>query len=50
MARQSWHGVLVATALPMRADLSVDLDAYGEHVRWLAEQGCDGVAPNGSLG
>jgi dihydrodipicolinate synthase/N-acetylneuraminate lyase len=50
MARQSWHGVLVATALPMRTDLSVDLDAYGEHVRWLAEQGCDGVAPNGSLG
>jgi 4-hydroxy-tetrahydrodipicolinate synthase len=50
MARLSWHGVLVATALPLRADLSVDLDAYGEHVRWLAEQGCDGVAPNGSLG
>ena len=50
MARQAWHGVLVATALPMRSDLSVDLDAYGEHVRWLAEQGCDGVAPNGSLG
>jgi 1-pyrroline-4-hydroxy-2-carboxylate deaminase len=50
MARQSWHGVLVATALPMRADLSVDLDAYAEHVRWLAEMGCDGVAPNGSLG
>jgi 1-pyrroline-4-hydroxy-2-carboxylate deaminase len=50
MARQAWHGVLVATALPMRADLSVDLDAYGEHVRWLAEEGCDGVAPNGSLG
>ena len=50
MARQPWHGVLVATALPMRADLSVDLDAYAEHVRWLADQGCDGVAPNGSLG
>jgi len=50
MARQAWHGVLVATALPLRADLSVDLDAYGEHVRWLAEEGCDGVAPNGSLG
>ena len=50
MARQAWHGVRVATALPMRADLSVDLDAYGEHVRWLAEEGCDGVAPNGSLG
>ena len=50
MARQPWHGVLVATALPMRADLSVDLDAYAEHVQWLAESGCDGVAPNGSLG
>jgi 4-hydroxy-tetrahydrodipicolinate synthase len=50
MARQPWHGVLVATALPLRADLSVDLDAYGEHVRWLAENGCHGVAPNGSLG
>jgi len=50
MAAQPWHGVLVATALPMRADLSVDLDAYAEHVRWLADNGCDGVAPNGSLG
>ena len=45
-----WHGVLVATALPMRSDLSVDLDAYAEHVRWLADSGCHGVAPNGSLG
>jgi dihydrodipicolinate synthase/N-acetylneuraminate lyase len=50
MAAQPWHGVLVATALPMKADLSVDLDAYAEHVRWLADNGCDGVAPNGSLG
>jgi dihydrodipicolinate synthase/N-acetylneuraminate lyase len=47
---QPWHGVLVATALPMRGDLSVDLDAYAEHVRWLAENGCHGVTPNGSLG
>ncbi|HMG29759.1 MAG TPA: dihydrodipicolinate synthase family protein [Jiangellaceae bacterium] len=45
-----WHGVLVATALPFRADLTVDLDRYAEHVRWLAENGCDGVCPNGSLG
>lgn len=50
MAGKAWHGVLVATALPMRADLSVDLDAYAEHVAWLAANGCDGVAPNGSLG
>src|SRR4051794_9980127 len=49
-----WHGVLVATALPLRPaggdDLAVDLDGYAEHVRRLAANGCDGVVPNGSLG
>jgi 4-hydroxy-tetrahydrodipicolinate synthase len=45
-----WRGVLVATALPFDDDLRIDLDRYGEHVRWLAESGCDGVTPNGSLG
>ena len=45
-----WHGVLVATALPFRDDLSVDLDRYAEHVGWLAANGCHGVVPNGSLG
>lgn len=45
-----WRGVIVATALPFREDLSVDYDAYAEHVAWLASQGVDGVAPNGSLG
>ena len=49
-ARTPWHGVLVATALPMTADLDVDLDRYAEHVAWLAAEGCDGVTPNGSLG
>ena len=48
--KHAWHGVLVATALLFRDDLSVDLDRYAEHVRWLAEQGCQGVVPNGSLG
>jgi len=48
--RKPWHGVIVATALPFHDDLSVDFDAYGEHVAWLAANGCDGVAPNGSLG
>ncbi|MFW6205043.1 MAG: dihydrodipicolinate synthase family protein [Actinomycetota bacterium] len=47
---QVWHGVLVATALPLRENLSVDLERYAEHVRWLADSGCDGVCPNGSLG
>ncbi|HZF87803.1 dihydrodipicolinate synthase family protein [Streptomyces sp.] len=45
-----WHGVMVATALPLRADLSVDYDAYAEHVAALIAAGCDGVVPNGSLG
>lgn len=48
--RKPWHGVLVATSLPFTDDLSVDYDAYGEHVRFLANAGCHGVAPNGSLG
>ncbi|MEV6651431.1 dihydrodipicolinate synthase family protein [Streptomyces sp. NPDC051219] len=45
-----WHGIMVATALPLRDDLSIDYDAYGEHVAWLIASGCDGVVPNGSLG
>ncbi|MBH5338483.1 dihydrodipicolinate synthase family protein [Streptomyces pactum] len=45
-----WRGIMVATALPFRDDLSVDYDAYAEHVRWLLDNGCDGVVPNGSLG
>ncbi|MFF4545734.1 dihydrodipicolinate synthase family protein [Streptomyces sp. NPDC001406] len=45
-----WRGVLVATALPLRDDLTVDYDAYAEHCAWLLENGCDGVVPNGSLG
>ncbi|WP_432840192.1 dihydrodipicolinate synthase family protein [Dactylosporangium sp. CA-092794] len=48
--RIAWHGVLVATALPLTDDLAVDFDRYAEHVAWLAAEGCDGVTPNGSLG
>ncbi|MEW2044799.1 dihydrodipicolinate synthase family protein [Streptomyces sp. NPDC005476] len=45
-----WRGVLVATALPLRDDLSVDYDRYADHCSWLVANGCDGVVPNGSLG
>ncbi|MFJ7077178.1 dihydrodipicolinate synthase family protein [Streptomyces sp. NPDC098781] len=45
-----WHGVLVATALPLDDDLRVDHAKYAEHCAWLVENGCDGVVPNGSLG
>ena len=48
--RKPWHGVMVATALPLRDDLSVDFDRYAGHVRRLVDAGCDGVCPNGSLG
>jgi 4-hydroxy-tetrahydrodipicolinate synthase len=41
---------MVATALPFRDDLSVDHDAFAAHVRFLIDNGCDGVVPNGSLG
>ncbi|RKT11306.1 dihydrodipicolinate synthetase family protein [Streptomyces sp. 1114.5] len=47
-ATRPWRGIMVATALPLRPDLSVDYDAYAEHVRWLVDNGCDGVVPNGS--
>ncbi|MFG3700486.1 dihydrodipicolinate synthase family protein [Micromonospora sp. NPDC047620] len=41
----------MATALPFRSpNLGVDVDAYAAHVGWLAENGCRGVVPNGSLG
>ncbi|MDP5226528.1 MULTISPECIES: dihydrodipicolinate synthase family protein [Arthrobacter] len=48
--RKPWRGVHVATTLPFNDDLSVDFDSYAEHVAFLAAAGCDGVAPNGSLG
>ncbi|GAA4836137.1 dihydrodipicolinate synthase family protein [Saccharopolyspora rosea] len=49
-------GVVVATALPYTEDaaapagLAVDYDRYAEHCRWLVDNGCRGVGPNGSLG
>jgi 4-hydroxy-tetrahydrodipicolinate synthase len=45
-----WRGIHTATALPFKADLSVDYDAYAEHVAWLTANGSDGVCPSGSLG
>ncbi|VVJ17874.1 1-pyrroline-4-hydroxy-2-carboxylate deaminase (EC [Amycolatopsis camponoti] len=56
MSTRDLGGVVVAAALPYRADdaapagLAVDYDAYAEHCRWLVDNGCRGVGPNGSLG
>jgi dihydrodipicolinate synthase/N-acetylneuraminate lyase len=49
-------GVIVATALPYAEDpkapagLRPDLEKLAEHCRWVVENGCRGVGPNGSLG
>ena len=45
-----WHGVLVATALPLRptgpgGDLDADSTRTPSTSRWLADNGCDGVVP-----
>jgi 4-hydroxy-tetrahydrodipicolinate synthase len=56
MSTRDLGGVVVAAALPYRADdsapagLAVDYDSYAEHCRWLVDNGCRGVGPNGSLG
>ncbi|WP_326551759.1 dihydrodipicolinate synthase family protein [Micromonospora sp. NBC_01813] len=42
--RRPWHQVVAAVVTPFRRDLTVDFDRLQEQVRWLAEQGCHGVA------
>jgi 1-pyrroline-4-hydroxy-2-carboxylate deaminase len=48
--RKPWHGVLVANPVALDQNLEVDVDRYAEHIVWLAQSGCDGITPNGSLG
>ncbi|MCP3798200.1 dihydrodipicolinate synthase family protein [Allokutzneria sp. A3M-2-11 16] len=56
MTQDRLDGVIVATALPYAEDASApaglrpDLDRYADHCRWLVDNGCRGVGPNGSLG
>jgi 4-hydroxy-tetrahydrodipicolinate synthase len=45
-----WRGVIVASALPFDEKLDVDFARFAEHVAWLADSGCQGITPNGSLG
>lgn len=46
----TFAGVYVAATTPFRADRSLDLERYERHCAWLADEGVDGVIPNGSLG
>lgn len=50
MPDRPWHGVLVANPMIFDSQLELDLDAYAEHIEWLAASGCNGITPNGSLG
>ncbi len=50
MTQKPWHGIVVASTLPFKDDLSVDYDRFQQHVRFLADNGVDGITPNGSLG
>lgn len=47
---QPWHGIVVAAPTFFREDLSIHLDAFADHVGFLAANGCHGVTPAGSLG
>ncbi len=49
-AEQTWYGLLVANPVALDQNLEIDFDRYAEHIVWLAESGCDGITPNGSLG
>nr|WP_314844793.1 dihydrodipicolinate synthase family protein [uncultured Microbacterium sp.] len=48
--KKPWHGVNLATTLPINPDFSVNYDAYAEHVRFTTDNGVTGIIPNGSLG
>ena len=50
MTSKPWHGINVATPTFFKEDLSLDLDSFQEHIAWLADNGCHGVTPAGSLG
>jgi 1-pyrroline-4-hydroxy-2-carboxylate deaminase len=50
VSSKPWRGIVVASTLPFKDDLSIDYDRYQDHVRFLADNGVDGITPNGSLG
>lgn len=50
MSSFDWTGVMPAVTTPFKEDLSLDLDFFGEHMTWLAKNGCTAVVIGGSLG
>jgi len=43
-------GLLSPTLTPVKADLSIDMDRFAAHVRWLLARGCHGVVLFGTTG
>ena len=50
MQQRDWAGVYSAITTPFTPDLSVDHTFLREHASWLADEGCTGIVPLGSLG
>ena len=46
----NWHGVIPAITTKFTDDGGVDHAFYAWHCRWLADAGCVGIVPCGSLG
>lgn len=46
----NWKGVIPAVTTNLKADLSVDHDAFAAHCRWMIDSGCTGIVCCGSLG
>ncbi|MEZ5308139.1 MAG: dihydrodipicolinate synthase family protein [Pyrinomonadaceae bacterium] len=45
-----WKGVMPAITTPFDEELNIDRKALMSHVRWLADNGAEGIVTNGSLG
>jgi 4-hydroxy-tetrahydrodipicolinate synthase len=46
----NWKGVIPAITTNLKADVSVDHEAFAAHCRWMIESGCTGLVCCGSLG
>jgi 1-pyrroline-4-hydroxy-2-carboxylate deaminase len=46
----NWTGVIPALTTNLRADLSVDPEAFAAQCRWMADSGCSAIICGGSLG
>jgi 4-hydroxy-tetrahydrodipicolinate synthase len=50
LSKGSLKGIIPATVTPMKADSSVDVDAYDAYLKWIVDQGVTGLAVNVDTG